>query len=87
MVPTFEELLLPTLAAIRGLGGSATITEQVDRVITELDLPTEIVEQPHSGSDTRTELEYRLAWARTYLKKYGLIDNSTRGIWSLTPNG
>lgn len=24
-----------------------------------------------------------MAWARTYLKKYGLLDNSSRGIWSL----
>ena len=29
-------------------------------------------------------MEYRLAWSRTYLKGYGLIDNSERGIWSLT---
>jgi restriction system protein len=25
-----------------------------------------------------------LAWARTYLKKYGFLENSSRGIWSLT---
>ena len=31
-----------------------------------------------------TEIEYRLAWARTYLKRYGLIDNSSRGVWALT---
>ncbi len=32
-------------------------------------------------------MEYRLAWTRTYLKQYGLIDNSERGVWSLTPLG
>jgi restriction system protein len=26
-----------------------------------------------------------MAWARTYLKKYGFLDNSTRGVWTLTP--
>jgi restriction system protein len=31
----------------------------------------------------QTEVAYRLAWARTYLKKYGLLENSARGIWSL----
>ena len=31
-------------------------------------------------------MEYRLAWARTYLKKYGLIDNSSRGVWALIDN-
>ena len=34
-----------------------------------------------------TELEYRLSFARTYLKNYGLIDNSERGVWSLTDTG
>jgi len=32
----------------------------------------------------QTEVGYRLAWARTYLKKYGLLENSARGVWALT---
>ena len=32
-------------------------------------------------------MEYRAAWARTYLRKAGLIENSERGIWALTPEG
>jgi restriction system protein len=42
----------------------------------------EAVHDPDTGY--HTEVEYRLAWARTYVKKYGLLDNSTRGVWSLT---
>jgi restriction system protein len=34
-----------------------------------------------------TEVGYRLAWARTYLRKYGLLENSSRGVWSLTAKG
>src|SRR5205085_2014960 len=30
-----------------------------------------------------TEIEYRLAWARTYMKKYGLLENSGRGVWAI----
>ena len=41
----------------------------------------EVIHDPETGNET--EIEYRLAWARTYLKKYGLVDNSS-GIWSLT---
>ena len=41
---------------------------------------------PH-GATGRTELEYRAAWARTYLRKSGFIENSERGIWALTPDG
>jgi restriction system protein len=45
------------------------------------------VEVPHSDKSSDTELAYRLAWARTYLKKYGLVTNSERGVWALTPEG
>jgi restriction system protein len=41
---------------------------------------------PH-GTTGRTELEYRSAWARTYLRKAGYIENSERGVWALTPEG
>lgn len=34
-----------------------------------------------------SELEYRLAWARSYLKAYELLNNSECGIWVLTAKG
>jgi hypothetical protein len=34
-----------------------------------------------------TEIGYRLAWARTYLKGMGLLDNSARGVWTLKDGG
>lgn len=86
-VPTYDELFNPTLQALRDLGGSGANSEIVERVVDILDLPAEVVEFAHLGSETQTELEYRLAWARTYLKKYGLINNSKRGVWVLTPQG
>jgi len=86
-VPSFDQLLNPTLNALRALGGSASIPELVERVIEDLRLPRDVIEQPHTGSTSWTELEYRLAWARTYLKKFGLIENSSRAVWSLTPKG
>ncbi len=86
-VPTHDQLLNPTLKALRKLGGSASIIELLEQVIADSQLPREVIERPHTGKRNRTELEYRLAWARTYLKKYGLITNSTRGVWALTPRG
>ena len=90
-VPTNRELMNPTLDALFELGGSATNSEITTQVIKDLNLQSEIVEAPHiTRSNTNahmTELEYRLAWSRTYLKVYGAIDNSTRGIWSLTAKG
>ncbi len=86
-IPTHKELLNPTLTALHNLGDSASIVELRDQVIEDLRLPQEILEQPHPGNTNQTELEYRLAWARTYLKKYGLITNSARAVWALTPKG
>jgi restriction system protein len=41
---------------------------------------------PH-GDGPQSQIEYRLAWARSYLKGMGLLDNSARGVWTLTEKG
>jgi restriction system protein len=84
-VPTYDDLFNPLLAAIRKLGGSASIQEQERTVAESLQLSEKEVAEIHSGN--RTKLGYRLAWARNYLKRYGLLENSERGVWSLTPEG
>jgi restriction system protein len=85
-VPTFDDLMNPTIQALKRLGGSASIDELVPEMVRMLSVPKEIAEVPH-GNSGRTELEYRAAWARTYLRKAGLLENSERGIWALTPQG
>lgn len=82
-----QELINPTLVAIRALGGSASIREITKRVIEDMDLSSEITQTPHNQKSAQTRLEYNLAWARTDLKIRGLIDNSARGVWSLTGEG
>ncbi|QCS49636.1 restriction endonuclease [Picosynechococcus sp. PCC 11901] len=82
-VPTFDALLVPTVQALQTLGGSGTIEEIYEQVIQLLNLPDQILEIIH-GNTSQSEVEYRLAWSRTYLKKYGLLENSARGVWSLT---
>ena len=85
-MPSFDQLILPTLKSLESLGGSGSIEEIANTVIQNLNLPEAVTSQPHNADKpSQTEVEYRLAWARTYLKKYGLIDNSDRGVWALTP--
>jgi len=84
-IPRFPDLFNPLLAAIKRLGGSASISELDEEVTKNLNLTEEEIAQPHN--DRYTELGYRLAWARSYLKAYGLLDNSERGVWVLTPKG
>jgi len=70
---------------MRELGGSASIAEQEDKVAALLNLSEGEVSEIHRGN--RTKLSYRLAWARNYLKRVGLLENSARGVWALTAKG
>lgn len=81
-VPTFDSMILPTIQALQILGGSGTTEEIYDKVVQILNVPDKVLEIPH-GSTSQSEVEYRLRWSRTYLKKYGLLQNSARGVWSL----
>ncbi len=49
-------------------------------------LGDDVLAVPH-GDGSQSEVEYRIAWARTFLKKVGAIDNSERGVWTLTSKG
>ena len=83
-IPKFHQLIQPTFLALKKLGGSGSNDEILNQVIADLQLKDEIVDYPHLGSTTQTELQYRLAWARTYLKKANVIENSARSVWSIT---
>ena len=84
--PKYEAFFNPVLQALHALGGSASIPELVEKVTEIMDLPQEVVDLAHKDGRS-TVVEYRLAWARSYLKKVGLLENSERGVWSLTPAG
>jgi len=87
-VPTYDELLYPTIESLRNLGGSANNDEITDEVIKILQIPEELTKVFNDNeNERRTSLEYNLAWARTYLKKVDAVENSSRGVWSLTNNG
>jgi len=83
-MPTFDQLFNPVIEALKKLGGSGTI-EEINQVVFEIEnIPDEILEIPHGKRKSyHTEVEYRLAWSRTYLKKYGILENSSRGVWAL----
>ena len=83
--PDYRLLIEPTWYALVQLGGSGTNSEIDAEIIRQLRLSDEIVDEPHKETGNETELEYRAKWARTYLKKYGLIENSARGVWTITP--
>jgi restriction system protein len=86
--PTYDSIMNPLIEAMKNLGGSGTI-EEIDNKVAEImnlsDEQLEILQNPSKGG--RTKFEYRLAWTRTYLKSYGILENSSRGVWALTTLG
>ncbi|MBV4424331.1 restriction endonuclease [Clostridium tyrobutyricum] len=83
-IPRYQNLIDVTFQVLKMLGGSGTVQEITNKTVELLNLSDDIVDFPHSDSGNQSELEYQLAWARTYLKNSKVIMNSERGVWSIT---
>lgn len=81
----YDDLFNQALTALHILGGSGSVGEIEEQVAEMLKLTEDEINDIHRGSTTK--LTYRLAWTRNYLKRYGLIENSSRGVWALTDEG
>ncbi|WP_299848920.1 restriction endonuclease [uncultured Roseovarius sp.] len=82
--PDAPGMMLATIMALKELGGSASIAELDEKVVeieevSEHEQSFEMVNNPGTP-----RLNYYLAWARTYLKRGGALENSSRGVWALT---
>lgn len=84
-LPAFDDLYNPLIKALKELGGSGSISEIEEKVAEALNLSEEDISEIHRNSTTK--FSYRLAWTRNYLKNYGILENSSRAVWSLTPFG
>lgn len=83
-IPRYGELIAPTFEVLQKLGGSGSIDEILEGLIEFLSLPDEVVDIPHKGKESMTELSYQAAWARTYLRTYGAIENVARSVWAIS---
>ncbi|WP_026461937.1 restriction endonuclease [Adhaeribacter aquaticus] len=81
----YDDLFNPTLKALHNLGGSGSVEEIEEQVSLILKLTDEQVNEVHRGNTSK--LSYRLTWARNYLKRFNLLENSSRGVWALTELG
>jgi restriction system protein len=81
----FVRWLGPLLDALRGLGGSGSPDEVVDRIAADLNLPDAVQNELLPSGVPR--FRNQVAWARLFLVRAGLVDSSKRGVWSLTERG
>ena len=85
-IPPYHAMFWPTLKALKALGDSGSNMEIEDRASLLMDLSDSQINRLHL-SGPQTEVRYRMAWARTYLKKVGAVENSGVGVWSITDYG
>ena len=85
-IPRYTQLIVPTFLALKKLGGSGKNDEILDQIITDMNISDEIADIQHKGRTNKSELSYQADWARTYLRQYGVIENSARGVWSIRPD-
>lgn len=85
-VPPYTDMLWPTLQAAIALGGSASIAE-LDAAVIDREQYSPKQQEVLHGDGPLTEIQYRLGWARTYLKGMGLLTDSKRGVWTVTEAG
>jgi hypothetical protein len=83
--PTYQDLLDPLLQAFHEHDGRMTVEEQLSEMPSRLQLSKEQLAMMHTPR--RSKIDYRLAWARNYLKRIGLLENVDRGVWQLTAVG
>lgn len=87
-IPVYQDYMNPILDALRSAGRPLTIEELGQRVAESMALAANVVAIPHDPEvPDRSEVGYRMAWARTYLKKAGLLVNPKQGTWALTQQG
>jgi len=81
----FTKWFGPLLNALRELGGSGKPKEVVEQIAKDLNIPDSQREEIMKSGILR--FDNQVAWARQYLVWEGLLDDSKRGVWTLSQKG
>lgn len=85
MIPDYQACMLPFLRALRD-GQFHRLMDVEDQLALEFKLsPEDRALLLPSGQ--QGVFKNRVGWARTYLKKAGLLDSTQRGVFTITPRG
>jgi len=82
--PDFTKYFVPIIEVLNELGGSGNPSEVTDLIIEKYNISEDELNlvNKNGGSTVKN----RIAWARFYLVKGGVLDSSKRGIWTLKSN-
>ena len=84
-IPDYQKIMLPLLQLTQ-TGERISIRQAVGKIAQEFGLSEMEVNQRLPSGNQRV-FDNRVCWARTYLKKAGLLSSPQRGIIEITPEG
>ena len=84
-IPDYQSCMLPLLR-LAGDGAEHSLKEAVSSLSEQFDL-NEAEKSEYLPSGQQTVIQNRVAWARTYMKKAGLLMSPRRGYLSITERG
>lgn len=86
-LPTYSELILPTIRAVDTLGGSATAREVTSQVLQDLDPPEDALTITQPNRPEASVYMERVHWARSFAKLIGALESPKRGLFLITSLG
>ena len=84
-IPDYQSIMLPLLK-FAGDGAEHSLRETIEALTDEFDL-TEEERKELLPSGQQATFDNRAGWARTYLKKAGLLKSTRRGYYQITERG
>jgi restriction system protein len=84
-IPDFQSIMLPHLK-VAGDGKEHSISEYIDKLVFHFSLTEQEINQL-APSGKQTTFYNRVAWARLYLSKSGLLEMSRRSFYRITEQG
>ena len=85
MIPDFQSIMLPFLKIISD-GEEHTTIETNQKLAEYFDLTAEEVDE-YLPSGAQKTFPNRVAWAKSYLKMAGLLENTKRSSFKITESG
>ena len=84
-IPDYQTLMLPVLKALAD-GNEHKLQQITENLSKEFNLTEEELSR-HIPSGTQSIFYNRVGWAKTYLKKAGLLENCGKGVFKITNEG
>lgn len=86
-IPSYSQLILPTIRAVAALGRSAKAGEITSKVLDMTGPTEELLSVGFPDRPDKSVYMSRLQWARSYAKLIGALESPSRGVFLLTDLG